>query len=406
LETFATARACPARKSAQISNNFTDRSSIPRILSFLLLLLAAPLVAQQVDQNPARRIEAVGKIQPEGDPQPHEKDAALASALRRIVLITLEQSSTNVASLRLVKARLEKLDLASLGEFFASREIIYEKSRRGYYEVNVGASPNLDKIKSWVVQFQTEPPIKKLRVMIVIPEQHLRNPIPDPAGETEMIRRFVQEGFRVVDQAQVKTIRDKDLVKRAIKDDPKELLAIAQSWGAELLLVGEAFSQDVRPVTRAAACRARIEARILQCDTAEILTAGDGEAGAEDSAPAVAAKAAIRNAATTLFEKLVTDLLIRNTGAQARSRVRVIVAGVDFGQKLQFKALLENLKDLVAEIEEISFMESRAEFDIATSATSGKLAEAVFLAAKKEGINLNVSEQSNRRCVFEIKPTH
>ncbi len=376
----------------------------PTTFALLSLLLPLSVTAQQPNQSPSQRIEAVGKLYTEGDPQPHDKDAAVASALRRIVIITLEQTSASAPSLRLAKSALEKLDLAALGEFFASRDIVYEKSRRGYYEVNVGAVPKLEAIKSWSAQFQADPPIKKLRVMIVIPEQHLLNPIPDPAGETEMIRRFVLEGFRVVDQAQVKTIRDKDLVKRAIKEDPKELLAIAQNWGAELLLIGEAFSQDVRPATRAAACRARIEARILQCDTAEILSAGDAEAGAEDSAPAVAAKAALRNAATVLFEKLVTDLLVRNSGAQARSRVRVILAGADFEQKLLFKRLLEGLKNLILETEEVSFMESRAEFDVVTPATSAKVAEEVFLAAKKEGMNLGVTEQSNRRCVFEIKP--
>src|SRR3712207_6967275 len=56
---------------------------------------------------------------------------------------------------------------------------------------------------------------------------------------------FRSEGFRVVDQKQVATIRDKDEVKRSIKNDPKELIAIAVDHGAEMLVYGEAFSQNV-----------------------------------------------------------------------------------------------------------------------------------------------------------------
>jgi hypothetical protein len=279
---------------------------------------------------------------------------------------------------------------------------VSERSRSGYYEIKVIAAPKRDEIMIWCAPYQKEPVIKKSRIMIVIPEQHLRNPIPDPAGETEMIRLMVQEGFRVVDQAQVKTIRDRDVVTRSIKGDPKELLAIAQSWGAELLLIGEAFSQDVRSVTPLPACRARIEARILQCDTAEILSAGDGEAGAEDLSPAVAAKAALRKAAAVLYDKLAFDILTR--AAPAHSRVRVILAGCSFEDRLLFKRLLQGLKELLSEIQEISFQDGRAEFDIDTTATSSTLAEEIFLAAKKEKLGLKVAEQSNRRCVFEMNP--
>jgi len=370
------------------------------IVSLLIGALGtAASFAQQADQSSAQPIQEVAKAYTDGVPQQHEKDAVLAAALRRVLLVALERS-TDPASQRRCKAELEKLDLAALGQFIAHEEIVYEKTRSGYYEVKVRASPKQDRIEDWFKQ-STPSPLKKWRVMVVIPEWHLRNPIPDPAGETEMIRRFVQEGFRVVDQAQVKTIREKDLVKRAVKNDPKELIAIAQSWGAELLLVGQAFSQDVRPVTRRAACRARIEARILQCDTAEILAAGGAEAGAEDLSPAVAAKAALRNASGRLFEKLVTDLLAANTTDNAR-RVRVVLAGVDFQGKLQFKSLLENMKPLITEIEEISFMEKRAEFDVVTSATSAKIAEEVFLRARKDGLKLKVAEQSSGRCVFEM----
>ena len=108
--------------------------------------------------------------------------------------------------------------------------------------------------------------IKKFRVAVVIPEQHLSEPIPDPAGETEVIRQLIKEGFRVVDAKQV----------------------------------------------------------------------------------------------------------------------------------------LGDLKELVTEAEEISYLESRVEMDVVTSTTSEKLAEAVFLGAKKQGLKLKVLESTNRRCVFEV----
>jgi len=367
------------------------------------LSLAGGGVCVSADDKSALRIEKTGSVYTEGVPTQHEKDRALAVALRGVVLVLLEQSSLSPSQLRLCKMDLDRRDLAALKklDLVGEPQIISERSRSGYYEIKIIASPKQSQIIAWSDQFKGDPPIKKLRMMVVIPEHHLQNPIPDPAGETEMIRLMVQEGFRVVDQAQVKTIRDKDLVKRAIKGDQKELLAIAQSFGAELLLVGEAFSQDVRSVAgRLPACRARIEARIVQCDTADILSAGDAEDGAQDLSPAVAAKAALRKASARLYEKLLYDIYQRPVS----SRIRVILAGCSFQDKLDFKRLLQSLKELINEVQEISFQDSRAEFDIITSAASSTIAEEIFIGAKKEKINLKVAEQSNRRCVFDINP--
>jgi|GEM_PF-4274068 len=364
-------------------------------------LAGAAICASAADSS-ALRIEKTGSIYTEGVPTQIEKDRALAAALRGVVLVLLEQSSLSPAKLRLCKMNLDQGDLAALKklDLVGEPQIISERSRSGYYEIKIIASPKQSQIIAWSGKLR-DLPIKNQRIMVVIPEHHLQNPIPDPAGETEMIRLMVQEDFRVVDQAQVKTIRDKDLVKRAIKGDPKELLAIAQSFGAELLLVGEAFSQDVRSIPGGLpACRARIEARIVQCDTADILSAGDAEDGAQDLSPAVAAKAALRKASARLYEKLLYDIYQRPVS----SRIRVILAGCSFQDKLDFKRLLQSLKELINEVQEISFQDSRAEFDIITSAASSTIAEEIFIGAKKEKINLKVAEQSNRRCVFDINP--
>lgn len=331
----------------------------------------------------------------------------MAQALRKALTDAAQKKQPDAGAIRLLSAALDKLDLATLRKCFASHQTAQEKKRRGYYEVKVVSVLKMDELQKLLDSVaKTDSPLKKMRVMIVIPESHLARPIPDPAGETEMIRRFISEGFRVIDQKQIETIREKDMVKRAAKGDPKELMAIAQGWGAELLLVGEAFSQDV-PVDRSlvgaqSGCRARIEARIIQCDTGDILSADDGEGGATDLSPAVAAKAAIRAAAVKLGDKMLAALVVNNSGKASRERVRIVLSGADFESKLLFKTMLEGMKDQVSEVEEVSFQESRAEIDVVTSATASKLAEAIFLKARSEGLKLKVIEQTGRRCVFEV----
>jgi hypothetical protein len=378
---------------------------------YLFVAAVALVIAAVPSPSPAQatmQLETTGVVRPLADAQPHDLDEAMAIALRSALVEAGQKKATlTPPAQRLLQAAVDKLDVAGLDPYFASRQIVQERKRRGYYEVKLASAVKLAELQKLLdAAAKNESPLKKMRVMIVIPEHHLARPIPDPAGETEMIRLFIRDGFRVIDQKQVETIRDKDLVKRAAKDDPKELVAIAQGWGAELLLVGEAFSQDV-PVDRSlvgnsAGCRARIEARVIQCDTGDILTANDGEGGAVDLSPAVAAKAALRTAAGKMAEKMLADLLVNGHGQASRGRVRIVLAGADFESKLLFRKMLEGMKEIVAEAEEVSFQESRAEIDVVTSVTAGKLAEEVFLKARGEGMKLKVLEQSGRRCVIEV----
>lgn len=376
------------------------------VLAFALAMAAAG--SQAAAAQATLQLESVGVVRPAGDAQPHDREEALAIALRgAIVEAAQKKGSIAPPAQRLLRAAVDKLDAAGLDRFFESRQVVQERKRRGYYEVKVASVVKLEELQKLVdAATKGDSPLKKMRVMIVIPEHHLARPIPDPAGETEMIRMFIREGFRVIDQKQVETIRHKDLVKRAAKEDPKELVAIAQGWGAELLIVGEGFSQDV-PVDRSlvgasAGCRARIEARVIQCDTADILTANDGEGGGVDLSPAVAAKAALRSAAAKMADKMLADLLVNGHGQASRGRIRIVLAGADFESKLLFRKMLEGITELVAEAEEVSFQESRAEIDVVTTATSAKLAEEVFLKARTQGLRLKVLEQSGRRCVLEI----
>ena len=375
------------------------------VCGLLICLTSAVSVGQQADRGTVL-LEGSGIVKPDSDPLPKDKEAALAAALRKMILDSLAKNPQTGSSQRLGKAAVEKMALGSLSEFFAGQEIVQEKTRTGYYEVRVAATLDTAKLEKWASLLKDDQSIKKLRVAVVIPEQHLSGPIPDPAGETEVIRQLIKEGFRVVDAKQVQAIRDNDLVIRARKGDPKELLAIARSWDAGLLVVGQAFSQDVlrdpAMMGNSFPCRGHIEAKIFFTDTADILWTGDADGGAMDLSPAVAAKAAIRAAATKMADTMITSLLVDKTGTQARGSIRVVVAGVDFEQKLLFKQVLGDMKELVTEAEEISYLESRVEMDVVTSTTSEKLAEAVFLGAKKQGMKLKVLESTNRRCVFEV----
>lgn len=369
----------------------------------IILTLLWPMAS--VVAGHAIHAEAVGVVEPTGDPQPTDEAEAVAIALRSILLDTApKQATLSPAALRHLRIEGEKLSAEALRPFFSDVVIVGRRQRRGYLEVKIGATTHITEIARWAKSYENRQGPPNLRIMVIIPEYHLQRPIPDPAGETEVMRSLLAEKFRLVDQKQVEIIRYKDTVKNW-KSDPKELLAIAQSWGADLLLVGEAFSQDVvNPLPGGPpACRARIEARVIRCDTAEIVASDDGEGGASDLSPAVAAKAAIRDAAKKLSDKLITSLLTANLQA-SQERITVVLLGVDFDRKLKFLDLLDGMKDTIKDVEERSFIDPRAELELSTSLGTGELAKTLNQAAKAQGISMKVVEQSNRKCVFDMAP--
>jgi hypothetical protein len=149
------------------------------------------------------------------------------------------------------------------------------------------------------------------RIMVVVPETLLGRPrIPDPAGETELIRRLVEANFRVLDSSEVAQIRYSDEMGHIIKEaDVKAMKALCKQHHCDLFIAGEAFSEqvnerpahDVAPIT----AHARIEVKAFVVETGEILAANAAVGDATDLAPAVAGKTALQNAATKLAEYLV-----------------------------------------------------------------------------------------------------
>lgn len=196
---------------------------------------------------------------------------------------------------------------------------------------------------------------KAPRVMVVIPEIHITQRIPDPAGETEIIKKLVQRGFNVVDQRQIAAIRDRERVLAATKNI-QIAAALGAEFGADIIIIGEAFSELARRDQNLISTRARVEAKAIQTDTARILAA-DGKFGSGlDIAEFVSAKAALRNAGTQWADYFIAQVcqssnVIETGSPSARpmpsapiaSPIEIMVSNINYTQ-------LKTLGDRLAQI--------------------------------------------------------
>jgi len=146
-------------------------------------------------------------------------------------------------------------------------------------------------------------------VCVIIPETVIINtiprPVPDPAAETAIINHFINYGFHVVDQAQIKLLRmtDPDIVKRASEGDLTAIRELSDRFAADVLVIGEAVSTveafealriPGRPHIQDG--RARVEVRAIEARTGRILAAEAEHTGGIDFSPELAGKKSLQRA--------------------------------------------------------------------------------------------------------------
>ena len=169
---------------------------------------------------------------------------------------------------------------------------------------------------SFIVSSQSCP-----TVCVIIPEtvtiERIPRPIPDPACETAIIKRFLEYGFRVVDQTQVKFLRmtDPELIARARNGDLIAIRHLSERFVADVLVLGEAVAtvevfEELRipGQPRLQEGRARAEVRAIRASTGEILAAEAVHTGGIDFSAELAGKRSLERAGDKIACKLARSV--------------------------------------------------------------------------------------------------
>lgn len=184
------------------------------------------------------------------------------------------------------------------------------------------------------------------KIMVVIPEVHLTRRIPDPAGETEIIRLFVEANFNLVDQGQVAAIRNQEKVLNAV-NDPALAMALGVEFGADIIIIGEAFSEFAGNEKGMFSCRARVEARAIATRTGKILAADGQHASGLDISENVAAKTALRNAGGQIGHYFMQQLCKKMGDIEPElTAVEIFLGSTSFKQLREMEKLLTNVRGI------------------------------------------------------------
>lgn len=161
---------------------------------------------------------------------------------------------------------------------------------------------------------------RPLVLMVVVPETLLGRPgSPDAAAETQIIKRLLATGYKVVDQSQVAQVRDTPPIQQ-IWSSPSPSPQLTQQLGtryqADVLLVGQAVAESVGPVApppggapaggaTLVSARGRVQVRVIIAATGRVVASEAATASAADIGETMAAKEALVKAADLVTDEIM-----------------------------------------------------------------------------------------------------
>jgi len=375
---------------------------MPYIILLLMAIVFVPPAGSKAQNTTVVKSKGFSDIY--AGREARARDVAIEDALRKSV----EQAVGMFLSSETIVQNEEILNdsIYSRSKGYIRKYVILREGTKGkLYSVTVEAHVSIGKLQDDLSAIGLLMSRKhKPRIMVVIPEYHIKRRVPDPAGETEIIKRLLEKGFKVVDQAQVSKIRYNDQVRAAISGNTSLANKIGLEHGAEVIIIGEAFTEHVgRIVGGLESCRARIEARAISIDTGEILVAGGEHASGLDITEALAGKKALQNAGNELGGYLIKQILAKWTSDVTNvTSIELVIKGLNYKQFVDFKSmLLESVRGIKA-IHQRSFTNDRAVVEIDIKGDAESFSEEL-LRKEFKNFEVQITDFSANRLTIFVK---
>lgn len=376
----------------------------------LAMLLAAPVRAEDLIMTGSARVPIQGgrALEARGQAMNAALDQALTKAAARILEVDREDLTDEQQEL------IEAKVLPARKDYQDKFEILEEgpEADGANFKMRVRANFAGDKLRDALLQLGLAKRARTWeRVMVMVPEHHLTRYIPDPAAETDIIRNFVEARYRVIDQTQIAAIRSTDRAAAAARGDIAAAQAIGRKFGAEIIVVGEAFSQAVEGArteqSGMRSCRARVEVRMLRTDTGEILAANGVHASGIDATEELAAKKALANAGGQVAKYMLDQLDKRSREDKkegAPKIVELVVMDIPYAQYAQLKEAMKASITGIQNYRQRGYEANRAELEVEYGGADAQALADALATTKFKDFKLTILKASVNRIDMKAAP--
>ncbi|MEN6644408.1 MAG: hypothetical protein ABFE08_18370 [Armatimonadia bacterium] len=252
------------------------------LVSLLLLALLAGLAY------------AAGTRTLSGEGQALTQDAAVHAA----VVAALKEGA------REISGRVHKVDeveqwLQQADDFILGQRVGSCKKRGAMFTALVDVDVDPDEFRGIILATKTTDTTGgKSLVMVMIDEQIIRLPAPDPAAETAVKQAFLVDGYEVQSKQITDTNREREIIRSFERGDEAAARALRDEYACDMIVYGEAFAEEVRGGGQFAPFRftGTCEIHVVMADTGRELATATGTGVAEGETAIQAGKVALKNA--------------------------------------------------------------------------------------------------------------
>lgn len=376
-----------------------------KLKKYFLLVLTLAIVlffnslsfSQQIKLNETKDVIVSGN----GTSCEQAKQDAFRNAVETVTGVYVSSESL-VSNFELVKDEI----YTKASGFAVLKEVVSQKEENGNCKMTISATVSLtpltEKLKSLGL-------LRQWKIMVMIPETHIGQKVPDPAGETEIIKQLMNAGYTVVDQKQVKQIRDSSVAIKAAEGDTTAALELAAKFGADIIIVGEAFSEFAASTNNSSyggvnvslkSCKARVEARAIVADTGEIVAADGAYGTGIDAAENIAGKKALAQAGGKMAKFFIDE--ITKIPAALAANIQVVIGNVDFGTVADLEEAIKNLPN-VKRVTQQDFGGSTVTFEVEYASKATTLATDLIKHESMKAFGLKVKSATKTKIEATVK---
>lgn len=303
-----------------------------------------------------------------------ERDA-LRNAVEKAVG-TMVDSQTLVQNNQLVN---DEIYTQSKG-YITNYSVLERTNKGGMEEVvikaDVDTNPNSKLMNELTRLGIINTQLRDPKIAVIIPEYHIAARIPDPAGETAVIRKLTEAGFTHV--TDVSNMRYQLNKLSALTSN--DFRSLADSLNVDILIIGEAFSQGVGDVGKfigngrknvgIMSCKARLEAKIFIVKSGQIIAANGTYGTAADLTEFIAAKKALNEAGEKMGDYIIDKLI--GYGSTNNQNVEVTVIASDINKITKICNALKNISGVKSAVIS-NYSNGRANISVKYSGTPQNL---------------------------------
>jgi hypothetical protein len=243
----------------------------------------------------------------------------------------------------------------------------------------------------------------KLRVMIVVTETADGVKSSLPISETSMIELFLNNYlFSVVDQAQLKEIRESEKLKAALKGDAAAAAAAGLEFGADMAIICEAKTRSISVMDTMYSGLADMNGKVVRTDTADVITARLSDQRQPDIAPETANTKALNLAAKKLGNVLIEDIVKKwKDETKKGAAFNISVTNVNFEKLNKLQNVLATIQG-AKNPDKLYFVANRALLSMQFVGDSASLSEKIAVLDFKD-FKVDVVGMTAYKIELEIK---